>query len=375
MDITLFNHPELYKALCNIDDTIDCRVYLHRAAYKYLYLDGFYRTKKGLKNILMDVKKAIRLYQKSNYSINIDVSKLGAEVLNQLLNIGLKASSNYVIRMYQLAAEVYAELGDYDNSLNMYKKFYYLANKVAVSKELQDKSEAIVYSFRSYSIHPIEDLINNEITCVHPSKMNDPFDSIASYLSDQKKLERRCSKKKHVKPQSDCFKHFTIRSFFANKETYSDDDNILFNKVMWSHYADSHKGFCVKYRIKNTAFKQFDDSNEVFTRLVPVKYSSEEISIFETLNTNTSFAMKNSVWYPESEVRFVHFSRDCDEDHSPIMLNKNITIEEVIFGLNCSKDAKRTIDSILKGKCKLSEIYNEEEKDIYSLKKRDYSSI
>ncbi len=375
MDITLFNHPELYKALCNIDDTIDCRVYLHRAAYKYLYLDGFYRTKKGLKNILMDVKKAIRLYQKSKYSINIDVSKLGAEVLNQLLNIGLKASSNYVIRMYQLAAEVYAELGDYDNSLNMYKKFYYLANKVAVSKELQDKSEAIVYSFRGYSIHPIEDLINNEITCVHPSKMNDPFDSIASYLSDQKKLERRCSKKKHVKPQSDCFKHFTIRSFFANRETYSDDDNILFNKLMWSHYADSHKGFCVKYRIKNTAFKQFDDSNEVFTRLVPVKYSSEEISIFETLNTNTSFAMKNSVWYPESEVRFVHFSRDCDEDHSPIMLNKNITIEEVIFGLNCSKDAKRTIDSILKGKCKLSEIYNEEEKDIYSLKKRDYSSI
>ena len=375
MDITLFNHPELYKALCNIDDTIDCRVYLHRAAYKYLYLDGFYRTKKGLKNILMDVKKAIRLYQKSNYSINIDVSKLGAEVLNQLLNIGLKASSNYVIRMYQLAAEVYAELGDYDNSLNMYKKFYYLANKVAVSKELQDKSEAIVYSFRSYSIHPIEDLINNEITCVHPSKMNDPFDSIASYLSDHKKLERRCSKKKHVKPQSDSFKHFTIRSFFANRETYSDDDNILFNKLMWSHYADSHKGFCVKYRIKNTAFKQFDDSNEVFTRLVPVKYSSEEISIFETLNTNTSFAMKNSVWYPESEVRFVHFSRDCDEDHSPIMLNKNITIEEVIFGLNCSKDAKRTIDSILKGKCKISEIYNEEEKDIYSLKKRDYSSI
>ena len=84
--------------------------------------------------------------------------------------------------------------------------------------------------------------------------------------------------------------------------------------------------------------------------------------------------MKNSVWNPESEVRFVHFSRDCDEDHSTIMLNKNITIEEVIFGLNCSKDAKRTIDSILNGKCKLSEIYNDDEKDIYSLKKRDYPS-
>ena len=216
------------------NDFIDCRVYFHKAAYEFLFLSR-------IEDSLMNVTKAIKLFEDPNIAVTADINNLSVEILNKLLDIETRASSNYLIQMNQLAAERYAELNDYDNSLNMYKKFYYMVNKVAVSKELQDKSEVIVYSFRSYSIHPLEDLINNEITCVHPSKMNDPFDSIASYLSDQKKLEKRCSKKKHVKPQSDCFKHFTIRSFFANRETYSDDDNILFNKLMWSHYSDSQQ--------------------------------------------------------------------------------------------------------------------------------------
>ena len=367
----VFRNKAFYDRIRNLEID-DYRLYYMKAACSYFQESAEKFAKEYIEKALSMIKSDIKIGMNCIGCIKTKDEKIINALMVPQSFCQLLDVKEYSV--FQLAAEIYAELNDYDNSLNMYKKFYYLVNKVAVSKELQDKSEAIVYSFRSYSIHPLEDLINNEITCVHPSKMNDPFDSIASYLSDQKKLERRCSKKKHVKPQSDCFKHFTIRSFFANRETYSDDDNILFNKLMWSHYADSHTGFCVKYRIKNTAFKQFDDSNEVFTRLVPVKYSNEEISISEKLNTDTSFAMKNSVWNPESEVRFVHFSRDCDEDHSTIMLNKNITIEEVIFGLNCSKDAKRTIDSILNGKCKLSEIYNDDEKDIYSLKKRDYPS-
>ena len=372
--MTIYNHPELYQALCDIKETQDCRVYFHKAAYEYLYLEGPSKTKKKLKKALDNVKIAIRLYEDNSFKIIKNKPKLNKKISDKLTRIWEKAPKNYLVRMYQLAAEIYAELDDFGKSLEYYKKYYYYVNKVPVSKELQDKSEAFIYSFRYYNTYSLEDLINDEITCVHPNKMNDPFDSIASYVGDFKTLEKLCSRKKHIKPQSDCFKHFTIRSFFANRETYSDDDNILYNKLMWSHYSDSHKGFCVKYRVKKTAFKQFDDSNEVFTRLVPVKYSSGEISISEKLNTDTSFAMKNSDWESESEVRFVHFSKDCDADHTPIKLNNDITIEEVIFGIKCSQDAKRTIDAILKGKCKLSEIYNDDEKDICSLKKRDYPS-
>lgn len=365
--MTLYNHPELYKALSNIKDTKDCRVFIHKAAYEYLYLN---RLDESLKNIT----KAIQLFEDPKIAVTIDVNNLNVEILKKLSDIETRASSDYIIQMYQLAAEIYAELDNYEKSLEMYKKFYYFVNNVPVSKELQDKSEAVVYSFRQYNTYALEDLINDQITCVHPSKMNDPFDSIASYISNPDILKELCAKEKHIKSQSDCFKHFTIRSFFANRKTYGSNDNILFKKLMWFHYADSHKGFCVKYRINNKVFKQFDDSSETFTRLVPVDYTNRKISIYEKLNTDNSFAMKNSVWKKESEVRLVHFSRDCDADHTSIQLDDNIILEEVILGFKCSKDARKTIAKIVNGKCRLSEIYNDNGKNIYSLKKRDYSS-
>lgn len=367
----VFRNNAFYNRIRNLEID-DYRLYYMKAACSYFQESAKKIAKEHIEKALSMIESDMKIGLNCLGCIKINDEKILNALMVPQSFCQLLDVKEYSV--FQLAAEIYAELNDYDNSLNMYKKFYYMVNRVAVSKELQDKSEAIVYSFRNYNTYSLEDLINDQITCIHPNKMNDPFDSIASYISNPDILKELCTKEKHIKSQSDCFKHFTIRSFFADRKTYENNDNILFEKLMWSHYADSHKGFCVKYRIKNNAFKQFDDNSETFTRLVPVEYTNMEINIYERLNTDNSFAMKNSVWKHENEVRLVHFLRDCDLDHTSIQLNDDIILEEIILGLNCTKDARKTIAKIVDGKCRLSEIYNDNGKNIYSLKKRDYSS-
>ena len=364
MDNSLFNHPELYKVLCDINDTKDYRVYYHKAAYEYLYLD---KKEESLKNISI----AIERFEK--YGTQCDMS-LCVEILNQLDNILIKTNINhYLSKMYLLAAELQGEIRDKEKSKDLYLKYYYYCNIVGIANEIRDKESVIVYSFRKYSEYSLQDLINGTITCIHPSKMNDPFDSIANYISKPSRLSKNCNKENHIMPQSECFKHFTIRAFSANRLTYSEDDIILFDKKMWSHYAYYHEGFCIIYVFKKIFFNKYNYNNYSFTRLIPVNYDIDHpITICEKLNTDNSFAMKDKCWKDENEVRLLHFEKDNADDHQFIKLGNDAYIKEIVFGIRCPKDAKMTIANLYQKKCKLSEIYNEEDKDIYSLKKRDY---
>lgn len=328
----VFRNKAFYDRIRNLEID-DYRLYYMKAACSYFQESAEKFAKEYIEKALSMIESDIKIGLNCIGCIKTKDEKILNALMVPQSFCQLLDVKEYSV--FQLAAEIYAELSDYDNSLNMYKKFYYLVNKVAVSKELQDKSEAIVYSFRSYSIHPLEDLINNEITCVHPSKMNDPFDSIASYLSDQKKLERRCSKKKHVKPQSDCFKHFTIRSFFANRETYSDDDNILFNKLMWSHYADSHKGVCFKFDLLQDL--------STFCNTVPVDYNAEYLE-FDTLNGNpyAIITRKSPDWAYEHEHRTIKVNV-----HGLHVIKKDVLVE-IIFGCRTSDEDKTRIRDLVR---------------------------
>lgn len=278
-------------------------------------------------------------------------------------------------KLYLLAAQLYARAGMIEKCKGMYNKYYYYAHKINIDSSLREKESIVVYSFRKFSIYSLQDLTKREITLVCPDKMNDPFDSLASYIAgNPERLKRTCKQFDHVQTQSECFKHFYIRSFRANKDTYESDDSILTDKLMWSHYTEGHQGFCIKYRIDKSYFNQFDDSKLTFTKLIPVEYNKEmkEISIYEALNTSNSFAFKDKCWEPENEVRLLHFSPDCGEDHYPIKLDEKNRLEEIIFGINCNSDARELIAKLAPEGCKLFKMTNDEEKDIYSLIKRKY---
>lgn len=111
------------------------------------------------------------------------------------------------------------------------------------------------------------------------------------------------------------------------------------NNLMWSHYADEHKGFCVEYDLKRLSEDRFD----IIKHLFPVIYGSKRLikkdidsligshmelnkaieeRIFyegkETLDDILPlFLTKGSVWEYEQEWRIIYTKKqmyDIDED-------------------------------------------------------------
>jgi hypothetical protein len=99
------------------------------------------------------------------------------------------------------------------------------------------------------------------------------------------------------------------------------NDSIL----MWSHYADNHKGFCVEYDLE-----QFDSSDAFLKNLYPVIYSHELVDLTpwgETLITgkrddfNTIFPLlgvlqKFEGWQYEQEWRYISFQEKPTNDRN-----------------------------------------------------------
>ena len=69
----------------------------------------------------------------------------------------------------------------------------------------------------------------------------------------------------YISKQTDLIKKFRISCFTTNP----------FSMLMWAHYADSHKGFCVEYDIPTP-----DEHNiNLLQNLLPVIYSDERVSV------------------------------------------------------------------------------------------------
>lgn len=132
------------------------------------------------------------------------------------------------------------------------------------------------------------------------------------------------------------------------------------NILMWSHYANSHKGICLEFDIKRDGF--------FYNNLLPVQYRKRypkfELSDYQD-EENMMFAMhqqaictKSILWKYEKEWRVI------TDDGCGLKKFDKQDITRVIFGANISDNDKKRILSLLKAneytaikycQCQLSE--------------------
>lgn len=116
---------------------------------------------------------------------------------------------------------------------------------------------------------------------------------------------------------------------------------------MWAHYADSHKGICIKYRFTNSMSKLGGDGNGVVSYFKDVKYSSEEMSKYskkDSINLEDAFFLKGKDWEYENELRFLHYDLNNQDSYT---INIPNCIEAIYFGLKCSDKDKKSIKKIM----------------------------
>lgn len=301
-------------------------------------------------------------HARSNYSLNrIDAAVSYIDVaVSELVKERPATENELQMCLWGLAGEIYANADRYADSVNAYNR--YLAMHFNIKPEnICNK----LLSFRPIGKYSLMDIINKEITVSHPKVMNDPFDTIylqwLDYCNQNNDKER-----KHIKPMLEAMGNVRIRCFVNNKTKKSPVSNIL----MWSHYADSHRGMCLEYRFSDEFMNQTNDDSVL--RFRKVIYKREPLSIkSKQMTTDIGLLRKCNAWKYENEVRLISFAPDRKDDFISIKLDDGAYVSRVFFGMNCPKRDIDTVRSILSDE--KTKFYQMEKdwNNIYHLKYRE----
>lgn len=242
----------------------------------------------------------------------------------------------------------------------------------------------IVYKYRPVDKYTLELLINNEFHLSFPEEFNDPFDSCVSW-------DFQATAKKYIEfihasiliPQE--IKENTIRAILNNNFDFSffnkyglekekkNKEFLIFsgskinnNILLWSHYANCHKGIAfgfnseIKDDLNCLEFDEvvdFKDSlNGNFAAIHEVTYKNIETKFRFFYDNDEQHANilgnKSPDWKYEEELRIMFLSKSFLQDgfiKQKIKFTKKI-LNKVIFGLKTSEEDKSTIRTIIKDK-------------------------
>jgi hypothetical protein len=218
------------------------------------------------------------------------------------------------------------------------------------------------FSFRGFSDYAFNDIKNNTICLAHPSTFNDPMDTILfkwnQYLIDnaeddiQRRLRLiyqkvydhikvRCFVRTDPLPRSTTFGTIPI----VKKQRIED-----VNPLMWAHYANEHKGFCIKYKLPAEVVRTAEESSLIWTRIGNVDYrhdmllaNLERFTVFDAL-----FA-KHDVWSYENEVRLVQYDANSTENYKVISTPEG-SIQSIYLGLKCSDENREKMMLVLRNR-------------------------
>jgi len=177
----------------------------------------------------------------------------------------------------------------------------------------------------------IQTIMNDEIWFSGIDYLNDPFEKVYS----TKMLEEYDGTEQIV---TDFFIPFQkdIDEYF-NKVGILSLCKENTNLVMWSHYADNHKGYCVEYNLNSNIINQLNFENEDEVFLMKVEYEDTPLD-FLSLPSNFQFYLrrKSKLWEYESEVRYISSKKGIHKIPSD-------SIKAIYLGANINQIVKETI--------------------------------
>jgi len=227
----------------------------------------------------------------------------------------------------------------------------------------------VLYKYKSINLSAISKII--EIYFSEPKNFNDPYDCIYHLINKSPNLNEK------AKIVLNNIQSCGILSLTSKPV----------NMLMWSHYADQHRGVCVGYNDKARFFDEFthpgglqkityikenenNTKNRVIKNINKLITSSLECSeekerrriLIEVIKL--LFAQKSDHWSYEDEWRIVWYLADIK---GPIQQNHYLPKEKRIVGIKPDKE----IDCIIFGARMSDEIRN----IIYHALNRKYGNI
>jgi hypothetical protein len=207
----------------------------------------------------------------------------------------------------------------------------------------------IIFKYRTYNATSLELLVNRELWFAQPDSFNDPFDCSMDYEIFLVKAIKLLS-------LEDFDKEYILnylRKIIADVRVCCFCETKK-NQLMWSHYADEHKGFCIGFDKKQLV----DNQTSEFAS--QVDYVSREpyagiIEGFELLNDynreikdkdivreilRRTLTTKYTGWKYEKEYRLISTKQS-------VLRFEPKSINSITFGLRMNIEHKKVLRKLL----------------------------
>lgn len=247
---------------------------------------------------------------------------------NKFLDI---INNNLSNKNFQRSYDIFSLILLIKNRLN--KKSYeeiidkMLTNEFSIKIKCDIENNSL-YNYTSININTIKSILNEQLWLSHTNSFNDPVDpSIKQF-------------KKYKEDYNYLLDSIKVGCLTTKKD----------NTLMWSHYADKHRGICIEYDIGKIYEKDNLIINKVnYNMPIITNKSIADNEILEIDNINRLielFSIKSEDWKYEKEYRILYYDKERKKDGILI----DCPIKSICFGTETSEDDKKLIRKIIKNK-------------------------
>ncbi|MGR3792027.1 DUF2971 domain-containing protein [Flavobacterium sp. TN-1] len=198
-----------------------------------------------------------------------------------------------------------------------------------------------------------------------PIDLNDPFECLPKKPSEKefKDVIKMVSELLHKKgfPLNENDEILELEKIYNEAyQNVNNDIGILSltknwnNTLMWSHYTNSHKGFCVGFDPKDEYFQNFLSNDGKKSKIImEVVYSNKRVEMPMELGKKKlafePFITKSTDWKYEEEVRIISTLNMSDKkiNSNPVDIHlfkvPHRSIKEIVVGANMDKEKEDLI--------------------------------
>ena len=166
--------------------------------------------------------------------------------------------------------------------------------------------------------HGIDDIAKKRLKISRLSDLNDPFELLST------EMRNREWRKLFNELKTDISEKFGVLCFSRNWH----------NPLLWSHYADKHKGMCLGFDVPHSYLMEMTYSGKRL--LLSVENEMKKLKLDEEF-MKTILRTKYKDWKYEDEVRlFLNLEeKDRETGHYFKEFSEEITLKQVILGPRC----------------------------------------
>ena len=318
----LYHNNKMYdKAIKYYDKAIN-----HLNIIAYLHKSIVYYDIKDYKNALNCINEYFEKKEKDFNSIEYNHKALYIGLLGNIdeayncFNEGLNLNINNTFSLFNF---IYILL-----NRNSHFKNYFddLMNKIInIDFNIENDNIDTLYKYRNIDINTLNLITEEKVKISNFNYFNDPADPI---------IKLQIKELPEIKDMINKIKICSLSSEY---------DNFL----MWSHYANEHKGICIAYDISK--IKEYNKTilkKVIYTKKIQIYKPYNHI--FENLILNNEeknfislFYLKHKNWKYEKEYRIITY-----EDYDFI----NLPIKAIYFGMNADINHINLVKNFIKDK-------------------------